>query len=420
MSSKQLLFGVSRSMLRANRTFGARAFSNSSKGFASMPREKVQEIAAEGGRSSHGGRSRDDSYERLPEEDRDFGSHGRQGFASMPREQVRDIASKGGRSSHRGESNGAELHGYESRGRRDHGFDREDAGRQERRASYRDDYQENEEQGRQNLDRSRGADDLGQDPHFSNPSDKDPHGGESRSEFLRAREKVLDHLEEFHQHHQSGARGFASMPHEQVQEIARMGGKASHKGSRLHDQSSFIDGGIRQAHRGEPLPDYDHYRGSDMGRSNRGLGGRNSHKNDYVREDRDEYRAQDRRDDYDDRRGNLRGRDWEDRDEQYSRGQFANGRSRYADDGYYRESDRRDEERDLGRGRQGFAAMPREVVQEIGASRWQFTCRFNFFQRVDATRTRTTISVVIEMISDIIPEVNRMSEVHYLLRLRFQ
>ncbi|MEY4463986.1 MAG: hypothetical protein RLZZ81_957 [Pseudomonadota bacterium] len=68
---------------------------NNNKGFASMDKEKVREIAAKGGHASHGGG-------RHSHEDHDDGKSGKQGFASMPKEQVREIATKGGHASHKG------------------------------------------------------------------------------------------------------------------------------------------------------------------------------------------------------------------------------------------------------------------------------------------------------------------------------
>eukprot|EP01027_Heterolobosea_sp_BB2_P004221 GEZU01006425.1.p1 GENE.GEZU01006425.1~~GEZU01006425.1.p1 ORF type:complete len:133 (-),score=29.91 GEZU01006425.1:337-735(-) len=78
--------------------------SNSHKGFASMPKEKVREIASKGGHASHRGHTSEKnvSEERDKSEDEGGEHKGNQGFASMPKEKVREIASKGGRSSHGG------------------------------------------------------------------------------------------------------------------------------------------------------------------------------------------------------------------------------------------------------------------------------------------------------------------------------
>jgi general stress protein YciG len=67
------------------------------QGFASMPKEKVQEIASKGGKSSHGGHNTQEHSTRTQAEDT---GHGKQGFASMPKEKVQEIARKGGKSSH--------------------------------------------------------------------------------------------------------------------------------------------------------------------------------------------------------------------------------------------------------------------------------------------------------------------------------
>jgi len=96
------------------------------QGFASMPKEKVQEIASKGGRTQHAGeepspkksKSDDSSSKDSEKEEKDSkkkegekkedseekeGEKGKQGFASMPKEKVQEIASKGGRTRHAGE-----------------------------------------------------------------------------------------------------------------------------------------------------------------------------------------------------------------------------------------------------------------------------------------------------------------------------
>ncbi len=68
--------------------------SNKDKGFGSMDKEKVREIAAKGGHASHGGgHGQDDDHS------------GKRGFAAMDKEKVREIAAKGGHASHRGSHN---------------------------------------------------------------------------------------------------------------------------------------------------------------------------------------------------------------------------------------------------------------------------------------------------------------------------
>jgi general stress protein YciG len=81
-----------------------------------MDPEERREIAAMGGRASHGGRGReydDDDYESRSsrsrssryEEDEDdgrsSGGRSRRGFAAMDSERQREIAARGGRASHR-------------------------------------------------------------------------------------------------------------------------------------------------------------------------------------------------------------------------------------------------------------------------------------------------------------------------------
>ncbi len=62
------------------------------QGFASMPKEKVKEIAKKGGKSSHSG-SRSNQTEKGGKS-----SQGKQGFASMIKDKVKEIANKGGSS----------------------------------------------------------------------------------------------------------------------------------------------------------------------------------------------------------------------------------------------------------------------------------------------------------------------------------
>jgi len=80
------------------------------QGFASMPKEKVQEIASKGGRTQHAGeepsekKSESESPSKKSKtDDSDKSGKGKQGFASMPKEKVQEIASKGGRTQHAGE-----------------------------------------------------------------------------------------------------------------------------------------------------------------------------------------------------------------------------------------------------------------------------------------------------------------------------
>jgi len=84
------------------------------QGFASMPKEKVQEIASKGGRTQHAGeepseKKSDDSEAPSKKSKTESDSNksesgkGKQGFASMPKEKVQEIASKGGRTQHAGE-----------------------------------------------------------------------------------------------------------------------------------------------------------------------------------------------------------------------------------------------------------------------------------------------------------------------------
>ena len=83
------------------------AHSSGNEGFASMPKEQVQDIASKGGQTSHKGEGQSEHT------DNNTGHHsdaehksgvethksGNQGFASMPEDKVKDIASQGGQSS---------------------------------------------------------------------------------------------------------------------------------------------------------------------------------------------------------------------------------------------------------------------------------------------------------------------------------
>jgi general stress protein YciG len=76
------------------------------RGFASMDRERVSEIASRGGRNSHGGQRGYNDDGRYEEDEYEYrGSNqrrsGGRGFASMDQERVREIASMGGRAAHR-------------------------------------------------------------------------------------------------------------------------------------------------------------------------------------------------------------------------------------------------------------------------------------------------------------------------------
>jgi len=77
------------------------------QGFASMPKEKVQEIASKGGRTKSAGDEPSPKKSKSDESSSDNtekeSGKGKQGFASMPKEKVQEIASKGGRTKHAGE-----------------------------------------------------------------------------------------------------------------------------------------------------------------------------------------------------------------------------------------------------------------------------------------------------------------------------
>lgn len=71
----------------------SRSESHGKQGFASMPKDKVKEIASKGGSSSHRGSSSGSQNEGSGNR-----SSGKQGFASMSKDKVKEIASKGGQS----------------------------------------------------------------------------------------------------------------------------------------------------------------------------------------------------------------------------------------------------------------------------------------------------------------------------------
>lgn len=64
----------------------------SDRGFASMPKSRVKEIAAKGGRASGRARRKKKKEERST-------TRGKQGFASMTEDEVEQIAKKGGKAS---------------------------------------------------------------------------------------------------------------------------------------------------------------------------------------------------------------------------------------------------------------------------------------------------------------------------------
>ncbi|KAF8245406.1 hypothetical protein K440DRAFT_410591 [Wilcoxina mikolae CBS 423.85] len=82
--------------------------SNNPHNFANLPKEEVRELAAKGGRASHGDRSEEsyqkrDTRDTTSSGDSDLPGNGNPGnFANRPKEEVRAIASKGGQASHSG------------------------------------------------------------------------------------------------------------------------------------------------------------------------------------------------------------------------------------------------------------------------------------------------------------------------------
>jgi general stress protein YciG len=88
---------------RKKNTQNTRTNEHGKQGFASMPKEKVQEIASKGGQS-HGknhdenenSSNRNSSSSSSSNQTTQNERHGKQGFASMPKEKVQEIASKGG------------------------------------------------------------------------------------------------------------------------------------------------------------------------------------------------------------------------------------------------------------------------------------------------------------------------------------
>ncbi|AIL13575.1 hypothetical protein IM40_08940 [Candidatus Paracaedimonas acanthamoebae] len=78
-------------MVMKNRTKAART-EHGKQGFASMPKDKVKEIARKGGKSSHSGGSSNSRTEKGSNKS----SRAKQGFASMIKDKVKEIANKSG------------------------------------------------------------------------------------------------------------------------------------------------------------------------------------------------------------------------------------------------------------------------------------------------------------------------------------
>lgn len=78
-------------MVAKNQTKAARN-EHGKQGFASMPKDKVKEIARKGGKSSHSGSSSTSRTEKGSKKP----SSGKQGFASMLKDKVKEIAGKSG------------------------------------------------------------------------------------------------------------------------------------------------------------------------------------------------------------------------------------------------------------------------------------------------------------------------------------
>jgi|GEM_PF-2517637 len=122
--------------------------------------------------------NKDNNHNNEKDHDKDHHS-GKQGFASMDKEKVKEIASKGGQTSHKGENHEDDDNDH----RKSKSHDREDDSDDEK-------------------------DNRGRNKHDN------------------------DHDEDHH----SGKQGFASMPKEQVREIASKGGQASHKNDNNNDK----------------------------------------------------------------------------------------------------------------------------------------------------------------------------------------
>src|SRR4051794_23039222 len=82
------------------------------QGFAAMPKERVREIAREGGRHSHDndnnraeGEGSSGRSSQNQEAQNERSGSGKQGFAAMPKERVREIAREGGKHSHDNDNN---------------------------------------------------------------------------------------------------------------------------------------------------------------------------------------------------------------------------------------------------------------------------------------------------------------------------
>jgi len=207
------------------------------QGFASMPKEKVQEIASKGGRQSHGGKGSEGEHEGRSQAGTHEGNSNK-GFASMPKEKVQEIASKGGRSSHGGRGSEGENRERES--------DRGEMAQQHEGKSHRgfaampkEKVQEIASKGGQHSHGGRGHE--AQQSHrggssFGNQGSHETvqsaHAGKSRNVENEGEASVEGKDEHGAPHvHARGAAqhgnfGFANMSNDVVREIAAMGGRA--------------------------------------------------------------------------------------------------------------------------------------------------------------------------------------------------
>ncbi len=264
------------------------------RGFASMDKDRLREIAAKGGRHSHGGKHKRHDYggdDESESDDYNRGGrkHNKQGFASMPKDQVREIASKGGK----------------SRGGHDDDDDNQGSGRKHGKQGFA----------------SMPKDQVRE---IASKGGKSSHGRKQRGRDTSDHDEGSDDNQGSGRKH--GKQGFASMPKDQVREIASMGGRSSHGGRKRQD--------------------YDDDQGSDEDSDNDQGSSRKHGKQGFASMPKDQVRK------IASKGGKAKGGHYdqeEDSDEESDEG------SDNEDQGGYRS------------GKQGFASMPKEQVRKIAA-----------------------------------------------------
>jgi general stress protein YciG len=192
----------------------SRGQSSGRRGFAAMDPERRHQIAAEGGRSSHGSRGghyEEENYEsprsRRRYEDEDEGYYesrgsSRRGFGSMDPERQREIASEGGRSSRRGQEHQYEDEEYES----------------PRGGNRYEDEDEDYAQSRGNSRRGFAAMDPERRREIASRGGHSSHGGPGRH--------YEEQGESYGSSRGAGRRGFAAMDPEERRAIASRGGRS--------------------------------------------------------------------------------------------------------------------------------------------------------------------------------------------------